>query len=69
MARNKEAERLKKLRALKPGQSFFVEDATQTSVQGLRRLAASNGIAINIYAVDCDTIHKKSGVRVFRSKA
>lgn len=66
--RNPEKERLKKLRALKPGQSFFVEDGTQSSVQSLRRLAANNGIAINIYTIECDSVHKKPGIRVFRSK-
>lgn len=69
MARDADAERVNKLKALKPGQSIFVKDGTQNSVQKLRRLASEAGIPINIYTIENDSMHKCAGVRIFRSQS
>lgn len=61
--------RIEKLRKLNPGDSFFVEGATSSSMQTLRRLAAEVNIPISVFSIANDVVHKKAGVRVFRNKS
>lgn len=63
------AEYEKKLRALAPGASFFVPDATQDGMSRLRKVAKAIGVTIEIHEVEVDEIYQMPGVRVFKKIA
>ena len=59
------AEYEKRLRAVKPGHSFFVPDARQEGMGRLRKVAKAIGIDIEIHEVEIDEVYQLPGVRVF----
>lgn len=63
-----DAERVKKLKAMKVGDSVFVKDATSmdSNIQKIRRLAGEAGLSISIFAIANDSVHKCAGVRIFK---
>lgn len=61
-----DAERVKKLKAMKSGMSVFVGGAKQGDMQKLRRLCAEADVIISIYEMPNDPVHKCAGVRIFK---
>lgn len=60
------AEYEKRLRAIAPGQSFFVADVRQDGMGRLRKVAKAIGVDIEIHEVEIDEVYQLPGVRVFR---
>ena len=52
--------------AMKPGSSFFVEGARSEDLEFLRKPFTRAGLGVLIRRVECDDVHKKAGVRVWR---
>lgn len=55
----------KRLRAMKPGSSFFIPDARQDGMGKLRKVAKAIGVDIEIHEVEVDEVYQLPGVRVF----
>lgn len=53
-------------KALKVGDSFFVEGKTAAEMEYLRRPVIRAGVGITIRNIECDVVHKTKGVRVWR---